>query len=111
MVNTLTKKQADFINRDCVIGFFKKAVNDIHGKTYFTHPRDIENINKENSRLNGQIKKFWERCDKDRNKAKEVIDWYAGKYGEWKNWSPQWCFREETVIDYENKKEKEVLCL
>lgn len=103
METKLTEKQLDFITRSSLIEYFKKAVNEIHSKSYFTDPDDIADLKKENSKINGQIKLFWGRCKKNKKKAEEVIDWYSREYGKWKNWSPGFCFRKDTVIDFENK--------
>jgi phage replication O-like protein O len=101
-----TEAQSDFFNRSSLIPIFQKAVNEVHGKSYFTNPHDIEDLKKENSKINGAIKLFWIRCDKDLNTATEVIKWYAGDYGKWKDWTPMYCFRRDTIIDFENKSAK-----
>lgn len=104
METKLTEAQLDFFKRSQLIPVFQEAVNHCHSKSYFTNPHDITDLKRENSKINGAIKLFWIRCDKDIKKATEVIQWFSGKYGEWKLWSPMYCFRSGTVVDYENRK-------
>jgi len=103
---TLTENQLDFIIRDNLIPIFKKAVNEVHDKTYFAEDDDVTDYTKENSRLNAQIKLFWNKCKKDMDLATEVIIWFAGDYGKFCNWKPSVCFRKETVVDYRNRETK-----
>jgi phage replication O-like protein O len=102
---TPTEKQLDFIVRSKLIDIFKSEINPIHGKSYFTDPEDIADIEKENAKINGQIKIFWIRCKKDLNFATEVIKDFATDKNSYCNWKPSVCFRKETVIDFENKSE------
>lgn len=107
MIHRSTPKQTDFLKRSKLVEIFKVKVNTANGKNYFTHPIDIKDIEKENSKINSMIKIFWERCDRDLAKATEVISWFAGDYGEFCSWKPSVCFRKETVADYENNKPKQ----
>lgn len=102
MIKRNSPKQSAFLKRSSLIEIFKSAVNSAHDKSYFSHPDDIADLDKENSKLNGMIKIFFSRCDEDLEKAKKVIEFYAGEYGEWCNWKPSQCFRKETVQDFEN---------
>jgi hypothetical protein len=99
----LSDDQKDFFERSKLIPVFKKAVNENLSKSYFEDPDDIEDLKRENSKINIGIKKFWIRCKKDFNKASEVIEYFAGDYGAWCNWKPAVCFRKDTVVDFENK--------
>lgn len=102
MIKRNTPRQSAFIKRSSLIHYFQEKVNKSHSKSYFTHPYDISDLEKENSKLNGMIKIFFLRCDEDTEKAKQVIDFFSGDYGEWCNWKPSQCFRKETVQDFEN---------
>ena len=101
-----SENQWDFFDGSKLIPLFKKAVIDTKNLSYWEHPDDIADLEKENSRINGQIKIFWKRCDKNLEKATAVINWYSSDYGKWKNWSPGYCFRKDTVVDYENRSVK-----
>lgn len=103
MIKRNSPKQSAFLKRSSLIEIFKSAVNSANDKSYFSHPDDIADLEKENSKLNGMIKVFFSRCDEDIEKAKKVIEFYAGEYGEWCSWKPSMCFRKETVQDYENQ--------
>lgn len=107
MLHRNSQKQSAFLQRSKLVDIFKGKVNPVHNTTYFTHPDDIKDIEKENAKINAQIKIFFSRCDEDLDKATKVIEFYAGEYGEWCNWKPSICFRKETVQDYENKSVKQ----
>lgn len=102
-VHRNSSKQTSFIQRSKLIEFFKESVNETNGTTYFTHPDDIKDVEKENTKINVILKPFFSRCDNDLDKAKEVIQFFSGEYGSWCNWKPSVCFRRETVQDYENR--------
>lgn len=107
--SSVSEKQMDMLIRDNLIPIFKKAVNEVHDKDYFAEDDDVTDYTKENSRLNAQIKLFWNKCKKDISLATEVINWFGGDYGKFCNWKPSVCFRKETVVDYKNRpKERKV---
>ncbi len=101
----LTLNQINFITRSSLVDYYKQAVNSKYNKSYFTHPSDIDDIEKENSKMSMQIKIFYQRCIDD-NFAREVIDFFAGDYGKFFEWKPNGCFRKDTIIDFENRKNK-----
>jgi len=100
----MTEKQREWFVRAKLVDYFKDKINIRHSKDYFSHPDDIADIKKENSKITKNIKAFFSRCDKNSEKAKEVIDWFSGEDGEWCGWKPQGCFRKDTVVDFENRK-------
>lgn len=101
-----TSKQEQYLERCKLVDYFKEAVNQEHGKSYFTHPDDIKDIQKENSKISAMMKTFVDRCETI-EKSKEVIDWFAtgqNKFFEETGYKPQICFRKETVVEFENNK-------
>lgn len=100
-----SSKQEKYFERCKLVDYFKEAVNQEHGKSYFTHPDDVKDVLKENSKITAQMKIFVERGG-GIEKAKEIIIWFANGYGEWCEYKPSGCFRKETIIDFENKKVK-----
>lgn len=103
----MTKKQVDYFERSKLVDYFKEAVNQEHGTKYFTHPEDIKNVRSENAKISKNMKDFYARCDFKIEKAKEVINWFASGAGEWCEYSPQGCFRKDTVVGFENTQTKD----
>jgi hypothetical protein len=104
MKTKLSEKQEYVVLRLHLIDFFKDAVNERHSKTYFTDPEDLKReMEAEDEKVRGQTQAFFKRCGGNYEKAKEVIEWFAKEEkNSYCNWSPQGCFRPDTVVQFEN---------
>lgn len=99
-------KQENVINRMKLVDYFKAKASDYHGKEFFSHPDDIKDVKKENTKIAKLLKDFYRRCDEDMDKAKEVVDFFLGSENySWSDYRPAVCFRKDTIQDFENQDE------
>ena len=106
MVKRNSPAQTLLFARQKLITFFRDKSWEIHRTTYFSHPVDMKDAIAANSAIGRLLKKFFERCDNDVEKGKEVITWFLESddfRASENSYSPMVCFTTRTVMDFENK--------